>query len=103
MTADEVVGLADVIRQVRRELTVAREEGEEQDIRFSVQKVHLEFAVQVHRAGDGRAGLRIGVVTAELGGAVAKDTTHRVQVELAPEDEHGMIRVGRHPRTDGGH
>ncbi|WP_159037004.1 trypco2 family protein [Streptomyces specialis] len=40
-----------------------------------------------------RAGLRIGVLTADVGGGVARDTTHRVQVELLPEG--GMLLVGR--------
>jgi hypothetical protein len=94
--SDDVVGLAEVIRQVRQELTQARADGEAQTLRFAVEKVSLEFAVQVHRTGDGRTGLRIGVLTAELGGGVARDTTHRIQVELQPVDEYGDIeRIGR--------
>ena len=87
------VGLAEVIEQVRGELEQARLGGEGRDLRFSVDTVTLEFTVQVHRSGSGRGGLRIGVVTAELGGSVDKGTTHRVQVELKPEG--GRFTVGR--------
>ncbi|MGP3972178.1 trypco2 family protein [Streptomyces sp. 6N223] len=96
MEGEDFVGLAEVIRQVRQELTQAREDGEGTPLRFAVQQVSLEFAVQLHRTGDGRAGLRIGVLTAEVGGGAARDTTHRIQVELRPEDEDGgMWRAGR--------
>ncbi|MDT0309029.1 trypco2 family protein [Streptomyces sp. DSM 44917] len=93
------IGLAEVIGQVRRELTQAWKDGEGESVRFAVDRVHLEFAVQVHRAADGRAGLRIGVLTADVGGGASRDTTHRIEVELTPETEEpgGMLRVGRRP------
>jgi hypothetical protein len=85
----DFVGLAEVIRQVRGELEQARQDGENHQLGFTVEKVSLEFTVQVHRSGTGRGGLRIGVVTAELGGTVDQGTTHRVQVDLQPEEEDG--------------
>jgi hypothetical protein len=83
------VELAEVIRQVRRELEEAREDGRNSSLGFTVDKVSLEFTVQVHRSGSGKGGLRIGVVTAELGGAIDRATTHRVQVDLQPETRDG--------------
>lgn len=91
-TADGTVagaGLADVISQVRAELEEAQRRGSASGMRFRVQKVHLEFAVQVRREGSGKGGLRIGVVTAELGATASKDTTHRIQVELEPRGPGG--------------
>ncbi|TDC25080.1 hypothetical protein E1265_07880 [Streptomyces sp. 8K308] len=100
-SGEGVVGLAEVIRQVRRELARAREDGADDGVRFAVRQVSLEFAVQVHQAGDGRAGLRIGVLTADVGGGVSRDRTHRIQVELGPEDgAGGMLRVGREDFED---
>ncbi|MGP4111442.1 trypco2 family protein [Streptomyces sp. 4N509B] len=96
MEGDHFVGLAEAIRQVRQELVEAQEDGVGQPMRFVVQQVSLEFAVQVHRSGDGRTGLRIGVLTADLGGGASRDTTHRIQVDLQPVDEDGHVsRVGR--------
>ncbi|MGA4837749.1 trypco2 family protein [Streptomyces sp. G45] len=79
------VGLAEVIRQIRGELEAARLESEGQDLSFAVENVSLTFTVQVHRSGTGRGGIRIGVVTAELGGTVDRQSTHQVQVDLTPE------------------
>jgi hypothetical protein len=99
--AQGFVGLAEVIRQIRGELEEAREDGEGRSLGFNVEKVSLEFTVQVHRSGTGRGGLRIGVVTAELGGTVDRQTTHRVQVELQPEWEGGRFVVDRSGGTRG--
>lgn len=88
----EPVGLAEAIGTVRAELARAQAEGEASDWRFSVEQVSLEFSVQFHRAGEGGAGLRLGVVEARLGGSVSRDATHRIQVDLKPL-----------PRPDGRH
>lgn len=89
------MGLAEVIRQVRGELEEARKEAQGRDLGFVVETVNLEFTVQVHRSGTGSGGLRIGVVTAELGGSVDRQTTHQVQVELKPEWKRDRVRVSR--------
>ncbi|MBC2868800.1 trypco2 family protein [Streptomyces mexicanus] len=78
------IGLAEAIGTVRAELARAQAEGARSDWRFTVEKVSLEFAVQFHRAGEGGAGLRLGVVEARLGGSVSHDSTHRIQVDLKP-------------------
>ncbi|WP_165985140.1 trypco2 family protein [Streptomyces sp. YIM 98790] len=95
--ADSEIGLADVIRQVRRDLEAAQREAlrDGHELRFAVDRVSLEITVQVRREGSGRTGLRIGVVTADLGGSVAKDTTHRIQVDLLPRGgQQGSFEVG---------
>ncbi|CAL9558485.1 MULTISPECIES: trypco2 family protein [Streptomyces] len=93
------IGLADVIRQVRADLAAAQREGDAagDGLRFAVDRVCLEMAVQVRREGSGRTGLRIGVVTADLGGGLSRDTTHRVQVELTPHRGGGTYLVGGEP------
>ncbi|MCX4878826.1 MULTISPECIES: trypco2 family protein [unclassified Streptomyces] len=92
MGDSEPIGLAEAIGTVRAELARAQAEGAESDWRFSVEQVSLEFSVQFHRAGEGGAGLRLGVVEARLGGSVSHDSTHRIQVDLKPL-----------PRPDGRH
>jgi hypothetical protein len=88
----EPIGLAEAIGSVRAELARAQAEGAESDWRFTVEQVSLEFSVQFHRAGEGGAGLRLGVVEARLGGSVSHDSTHRIEVALKPL-----------PRPDGRH
>ncbi|MEU9519065.1 trypco2 family protein [Streptomyces sp. NPDC048224] len=90
------VGLAEVIGRIRGELEEARADAEGRDLGFAVENVSLTFTVQVHRAGSGRGGVRIGVVTAELGGSVDRQTTHQVQVDLKPELTGGeRVKVNR--------
>ncbi|WP_374985826.1 trypco2 family protein [Streptomyces fradiae] len=89
------VELAEVVRQIRGELEKARADAQGRALGFTVERVNLEFTVQVHRSGSGRGGLNIGVVTAEMGGQVDRQTTHQVQVELVPEYEGGRVRVSR--------
>ncbi|MGX1130276.1 hypothetical protein RKD49_002466 [Streptomyces glaucescens] len=90
------VGLAEVIRQIRGELEEARVEAQGRALGFTVENVSLTFTVQVHRSGTGRGGVRIGVVTAELGGTVDRQTTHQVQVDLKPELPGGeRVKVSR--------
>ncbi|MFC8805656.1 trypco2 family protein [Streptomyces anthocyanicus] len=90
------VGLAEVIGRIRGELEQARADAEGRDLGFAVENVSLTFTVQVHRAGSGRGGFRIGVVTAELGGSVDHQTTHQVQVDLKPELAGGeRVKVSR--------
>jgi hypothetical protein len=92
----EFVRLAEVIRQIRGELEEARAEAQGQAVGFTVENVNLTFTVQIHRSGTGRGGVNIGVVTAELGGTVDRQTTHQIQVDLKPELTTGeRVKVSR--------
>ncbi|MFJ7423631.1 trypco2 family protein [Streptomyces uncialis] len=82
----ETAGLAEVIGKIRDELEQAQHEGSRSRLRFLVERVNVEFAVQVRREGSGRGGLSIGVVTAEAGAASSHETTHRIEIELKPHD-----------------
>lgn len=94
---DDLVGLADAIAEVRRELAEAEAEGERSnsDWRFRVDRVSLEFAVELHRTGEGRLSLRLGVVEAGAGGSATRVGTHRMQLELVPHGESGERPVSR--------
>ncbi|MFE9398581.1 trypco2 family protein [Streptomyces flavidovirens] len=100
--AAQGVELADVISQVRADLEEAQRRGRESGLRFRVEKVSLEFTVQVRRETGGKGGLRIGVVTADVGRTTANDTSHRIQVELQPRgrDGDGPVDVGGETATD---
>lgn len=82
----DTVELSAVIGRIRQELEEAQAEGADSSIKFLVEKVSVEFAVQIRREANAKAGLRIGVVTADGGGSASRDTTHRVSVELKPHD-----------------
>ncbi|MGR8010016.1 trypco2 family protein [Streptomyces hypolithicus] len=101
---DRAPGLAEVISQVRAELEEAQRRGRDSGLRFRVEKVSLEFTVQIRRETGGKGGLRIGVVTADVGRTATDDTTHRINVELQPRgrDGDGPVDVGgeTHPDLD---
>lgn len=80
------VELSAVIGRIRDELERAQAEGAESPMKFLVEKVSVEFAVQIRREANAKAGLRIGVVTVDGGGSASRDTTHRVSVELKPHN-----------------
>lgn len=94
---DELVGLAEAIAEVRRELAKAEQEGNRSDSewKFRVDRVSLEFAVELHRTGEGRLSLRFGVVEAGAGGSATRVGTHRMQLELVPHGEAGERPIGR--------
>ncbi|MEV0780551.1 trypco2 family protein [Streptomyces sp. NPDC050433] len=82
----ETAGLAEVIGRIRDELEEAQSNGQEKRLQFRVERVHVEFSVQVRREGTGKGGLNIGVVTAEAGGTAAHESMHRIEIELMPHD-----------------
>lgn len=88
-----VAGLAEVIGQVRDELEQAQRAGADRDLRFSVESVQLEFAVQVRREATGSGGLRIGVLTAGGGGTKGHDRTHTIQIQLKPHGRDGNPNI----------
>ncbi|MEU5398282.1 trypco2 family protein [Streptomyces sp. NPDC005963] len=83
---DETAGLAEVIGRIREELEAAQRSAEGSRLRFLVERVDVEFAVQIRQEGNGRGGLRIGVLTAEAGASVSRERTHRIAIELKPHD-----------------
>ncbi|MFI1018899.1 trypco2 family protein [Streptomyces sp. NPDC020965] len=82
----ETAGLADVIGRIREELETAQRNAERSRLQFLVERVNVEFAVQIRREGSGSGGVRIGVLTADAGAAVSRESTHRIEIELKPHD-----------------
>lgn len=96
MAEEQLPSLTEVVARIRDELEAARDAGEGEDVRFTVDKVSLEFTIQVQRTTQGGGGLRIGVLTADASRTVDRATTHRVQVDLVPHDaDGGRFNVSR--------
>jgi hypothetical protein len=79
-----MVGLAEAIRSLRGELTLAMQEGEGQGLRFKVDPVELEFELAVTSTKGGGGGIKFWVVTAEAKLDRSTATTHRIKLSLAP-------------------
>lgn len=101
-TGDEV-GLADAIRALRSELGNAVAEGKDQDIRFRLGPVEMEFQLEVEKKVGGGGGIKFWVVT--IGGQASRSsgTTHRVKLSLQPIGPEGQDidvsnQVGQRPQ-----
>jgi len=81
---DNAVELADLIWQLRSELTRAAWGGENRDLRFKAEKVELELTVGIEKCNEPNVKVRLWVLD---GGAGTKRTVTSTQV----------IRLTLHP------
>lgn len=88
----EVIELAEMIEQLRRELTTAMAAGQDEELRFALGPVELEAAVVVERSGTAGTKIRFWVVEAAADGRKAATTTHRVTLTLEPRTREGNQR-----------
>jgi Trypsin-co-occurring domain 2 len=80
------IDVADAIRSLRAQLAIAHAEVDRDGVYFEMGPVEIEFVVEVERAVDGDAGVRIGVVSIGASGSVSSGTTHRMKFVLSPMD-----------------
>jgi hypothetical protein len=76
-------------------LSEAMAGGEGERLRFDVGAVELEFAVDVQRDLQAKAGVNVWVVEIGGSGAWSRDWSNRVKVTLNPVD----TATGRSPRV----
>lgn len=80
MAEENLIGLAELIEQVKRELLSNTSDKQTEVPLFSVDKVELELQVTVRR--EGKAGLKLYVF--QLGGGGSRDDVQKVKVTLSP-------------------
>jgi hypothetical protein len=82
------IGLADAIENLRQELTEATKRGEGQSLRFNVNGIDLELAVEIAREGGagGKVSFKVLSVGGEIGGEgkLSHSNVHRIKVTLKP-------------------
>jgi hypothetical protein len=91
-----VIELAEMIRELRRQLTAALVDGEGQLVRFELGPVEVEASVAVTREVGGDAKVRLWVVDAGANGKYAHAETQRITLTLAPKE---VPADGTAPRT----
>jgi hypothetical protein len=86
------VPLAEAVRALRREIVVASRAGRDEEVRFRLGPIELEFALEVSREAGGEGALKFWVVS--LGGQAKRGsaTTHTVRLVLSPAG--GDVLVG---------
>lgn len=78
------VELAELIGQLRSELTSAMTAGTGQDLRFELGPVELELAVEVKKEGGGGGKVRFWVVELGADGKAGTGTTQKIKLTLDP-------------------
>ena len=89
MSGDAGVGLAEAIRSLRAELSLAMQHGAGEEIRFRVGPVELEFLLEVTQEAGIEGGVRFYVVSLGGKGSVARSSTHRITLSLLPLTAEG--------------
>jgi hypothetical protein len=79
-----MIELAEVIRQLRDELEVARRAATDAELRFEMGPVELEVMVALEK--DARAGAKVRFWVVDLGGEAGfvSSSTHRIKLTLQP-------------------
>jgi hypothetical protein len=78
------VPLASAIEALRGELVAAVQEGKDQDVRFALGPIELEFQVEVSREAGVEAGVKFYVLALGGKGTRSSATTHTVRLSLSP-------------------
>ncbi|MEV6010579.1 trypco2 family protein [Streptomyces sp. NPDC051976] len=87
-----MIELAEMIEQLRRELSTAMAAGRDEELRFALGPVELEADVVVERSATAGAKIRFWVVEGNADGRTAATTTHRVRLTLEPRTRDGNRR-----------
>jgi hypothetical protein len=80
----ERVELAQVLGQLRQELSAAMRAGEGEDLRFELGPVELELTVEVSKEAGPNAKVRFWVMELGAEGKVGSQATQRITLTLDP-------------------
>lgn len=84
METNVKIPLAEAIRAVRLELLTAIREGGDEELRFALGPVELEFRVDVSREAGGETGISFWVISLGGRGSKSSATAHTVKLSLTP-------------------
>ncbi|MGK5631529.1 trypco2 family protein [Streptomyces sp. URMC 123] len=80
------IDLADAVAALRDEVLMAAARASDQDIRFALGDIQLEFTVELRRDARARGGVRALVLDAGAEAARGSTRTHKVAFTLTPRD-----------------
>lgn len=81
------IELAAAVQELREQLTLAAAAGAtEQGIKFGVEEIDLEFAVELRQDSNAKAGFKAWVISGDLSATSGRSSTHRVSIKLRPVD-----------------
>jgi hypothetical protein len=78
------VRLADAIKELRAEISRARQEGQGQDVRFRAKSIDVELAIDFELSGEGSAGVSkwIPFVDVSVKGTAKNKSAHKIVIKL---------------------
>jgi hypothetical protein len=94
------IPIAQAIQSLRHELSQAIADGKDEDLRFKLGPIELEFQVEVSWEGEAKGGasggikfgiVSLGEVSGEAGVSRSRGTTHTIKLTLHPEGPRGQI------------
>lgn len=100
------ITLADALVSLRKDLETAREAGEKQDLKFTVEDVEVEFQIsastEISGKGSGKLGAGFWTLNLEGGGKKSDQATHKIKLKLKPIPADGkeleISAKGRKPK-----
>jgi hypothetical protein len=87
--ADSRIPLSDLITELRKELAIAKAQGQGDDIRLQVEEAEIELQVVITREDGVKGGVKFWVVNAELKDNYSDATTQKIKLKLKPIDAVG--------------
>lgn len=81
---NDAVELADMIAQLRRELSRAMSDGEDSDLKFKAERVELELTVGVERTREPGVKVRFWVFDAGASAKRSATVTQKLALTLQP-------------------
>lgn len=106
MREHEAIGLAEALEAIRSELESAQAAALGRSFQFSIKSLTLELMGGVTRSTEGRAGFKVPLLGAELGGSVGRSNESMQTITLvleAPLDQSGksvLVASSQHVEMD---
>ena len=81
--------LAEMIKQLRAELTTAAEEGQDKDVRFTVEDIELELDITVEQQAKANVAAKFYVLTSKVEASKTGKATQKLKIKLKPTTGNG--------------
>jgi hypothetical protein len=97
MKSTTQVDLAEAIRNLRRELATAMEEGQNEGLHFAVENIELEMSIEIERSGDaeGKVSFKVLGTGLDVGGhgGLTRENSHRLKLTLKAFGPSGSLQI----------
>jgi hypothetical protein len=91
------IKLADVIAELRRELSAANKAGQGEKLHLEVEAIDVELAVKIETSGEMSASTKLDIIVAEVqlkgDGKLSRTHSHTVKLRLKPSMNGKLIAV----------